>query len=232
MAIYRPGPLVGAISGAVGGAVFVNAKGSKVVRHRPRARPPRTPTRTQTLGDGNAQSYQASIAQLWQTLTDKQRQTWGVTALQFPETNRLGQTRPLSGFQFFVRENVLRSWAGMGTIDEPPVPAIISTIDGVTLTFENGGPYNIAFTTHEPSGQPHALIYGRPVYSTTTPRFAIQQRLIAAGVMNSSPLNVHTFWTNYFQDMPTGARVMIGLRPSNSAGLFGKLSVYTTLIVP
>ncbi|KKK76273.1 hypothetical protein LCGC14_2865340, partial [marine sediment metagenome] len=66
MAIYRTGPLAGGISGAVGGVVFVEPKGSKVIRHRPATL--HKTQNTQALNPFNPGASLAAAIQGWLAL--------------------------------------------------------------------------------------------------------------------------------------------------------------------
>lgn len=101
MASIRFSALVSDVKGVVGGNVFQsNANGSFV-----RART--TPVNRNT----SAQQYQRLImavyAQKWQGLTDQDRQDWTDNAALHPYTNRLGEQKIYTGYQWFMKTNLI-----------------------------------------------------------------------------------------------------------------------------
>lgn len=149
MAIYQPSAIVGAISGAIGGVVFANSRGSKVVRHRPQKKRRATPARypaaradapISTVYWGNVGAGLTEIIQAWRDLGDQGQATWNALATQFPSTNRLGQTRARGGYQLFLQESLIwyavfqqpRGVTVAGT-RPPPVPSFAPIFFGENL---------------------------------------------------------------------------------------------------
>ena len=136
MAIFRPSALVQGISGSVGGVTFVNARGSKVVRFRP----PKL-RKNQTLPVLDAIKSRAAFdatVKAWADLSEANRQNWRAAAPQFTFPNRLGQHRPISGFQFFIKVNFNTALAG-DTIallgyDPDPVVSITTVALGAQVS--------------------------------------------------------------------------------------------------
>jgi len=56
-----------------------------------------------------------------QTLTADQRTAWNLYADNVNMKNRLGEVVNLSGYNHFMRSNVLRNRAGIGIVDDGPV---------------------------------------------------------------------------------------------------------------
>lgn len=99
MAIFRPGPTITAISGALGGQIYRAGKKGPVIQIRPRRRKTLLPLQTRN----NAQFV--TLTHLWRNLTDDQRRQWRNAAALLKQRNRLGVSRPLSGFNLFVHTN-------------------------------------------------------------------------------------------------------------------------------
>lgn len=113
MALYRASAIVAAVSGKLGGVVFVRNKGSNVVRHRPAGRGGRS------IRHELAASQFVAIQRLWRTLSTDDRAAWRAFARDYPSTNRLGITRSLSPYQAFVRFNVRSVQHDDGLHDTP-----------------------------------------------------------------------------------------------------------------
>ncbi len=109
MAIYRSSALVGSISGALGGVVFVAGAASPTVRHRPRSPGGASPNHA------HQQSLFTQIQRTWRGLTTLNQTAFRTLAAQMPTHNRLGQSRPLSPFQFYV-QYAWRHFQRVGTV--------------------------------------------------------------------------------------------------------------------
>lgn len=115
MALIMPGPLVGDLSGAVGGVVFARGRGGLTARNRT------TPLNPQSVRQSEIRQSLATVTNRWTTvLTEEQREAWTIYADNVPVQNRLGQQRHLSGQQMYIRGNVLLDQVGMDFADDGP----------------------------------------------------------------------------------------------------------------
>lgn len=96
MAIFKASPIIGGISGSIQGITFANPRGSPVLRKRQLSRKSLSPSQLSQRA-----SFQASVA-AWATFSDAQRAAWRAAASQITLTNRLGLSRNLSGFQYYL----------------------------------------------------------------------------------------------------------------------------------
>ncbi len=145
MAIYRAGPLAGGISGAVGGVVFVEAKGSKVVRHRP----PTVLKRRSIIALNSISpmaAFQLAIAG-WRALTDASRQAWSTQAANITFPNRLGQQRPISAFNLYVMVNSLRALAFLAIMTTGPGTDRPIPLNSVVLDAEAGVAFRVTINS-------------------------------------------------------------------------------------
>lgn len=97
MAIFREGSIIGAISGRLGGSVAVRARSGPVIRHRP------AKVTTTTTAAKDARADFSNTAKDWRNLSAADIRAWATFAAAHPETNRLGVSRLLTGFQWFMR---------------------------------------------------------------------------------------------------------------------------------
>ena len=115
MAIFRASAVVGSISGTLGSTTFVHTGASKVIRRRPNSTDRQSPKQL-------AQRVRLRVVQnLWPTLTPNQRQAWVTHALIFTASNRLGVQRPISGWQYFLKINLLQLSAELPPVLQPPL---------------------------------------------------------------------------------------------------------------
>lgn len=97
MAIFRESPIIGAVSGRLGGIVAARSKSGPVLRHRP-AKITSTSERAQA-----ARADFGNTAKDWNQLTAAEAKAWDDFARAHPLPNRLGVSRLLTGFQWFMR---------------------------------------------------------------------------------------------------------------------------------
>lgn len=245
MAIFRPSATVGAISGAVGGSVFVNAKGSKVVRHRPQRKSPPTSNtqpyvfQNETVSARLAADPKARLRNLsnaWTAFTATQKTAWGTFAEVLPRANRLGQSRPLSGRAAYLSYG-LTLWNLKGEAPAATVPTQLSTAPlTFTLAFAQGGPYNATITTDGAQNNGRTLFsiwVGYTAKRNTPPT----QMTIARTVENysgSATYNLYPDWNAYYEHLRTGQQVwMKCIRTSLTTAPFDWPSppIYATTIV-
>ena len=135
MAIFRAGPIVGAISGALGGVVFANSRAGIIVR----TRGVRTGTESKSLS--TAQGMLGRVVAGWNALTTAQRAAWNNKAATTPLPNRLGVARALTGFQFYSMF-VMDIYLGVPPASlTPPAQSLLYAPSYVSANFLAGGPY-------------------------------------------------------------------------------------------
>lgn len=129
MAIFRPGHVVGAISGNLGAVNFAQGKYGPYVRRRLT----RSDKCTERQLSARANARNAHI--LWFNLTDEQRETWRATAAGMRRTNRLGIPRPISGKQLhFLVQVFMMPWE-LHVYKDPPQAKFTAPPFNVTASF-------------------------------------------------------------------------------------------------
>lgn len=188
MAIYRPGSIVGAVSGDVGGVSFANPSGSSVLRKKRRRTAAPSPTKARN------QAYFQLYVKEWQAMSDAQRTTWRAFAANITRPNRLGVQRSISGFQEFMRVNLSIFPDTFNPILEPPIgvnpqqweffPIISDIIDGIIL------PTILAL----PAGSSTIQFYGSILWRNTIPKFNRDWTYIGESAGILGVYNVTTLW--------------------------------------
>lgn len=138
MALIKLTAIVDNISGKLNGTVFAKNKGGHYMRSKSMPSNPKT-------GFQNAvRARFGAIAQLWGALTEAQRDAWRAMASEFPYTNRLGDTKVLSGFALHQKLNTNLAIIGQSFVNYPPEPisppAVVSLVTNVSL---GDGEFNI-----------------------------------------------------------------------------------------
>lgn len=193
MAISRPGPLAGALSGPLGGSC-ARARGGVTVWAK---RPWRTGRRSAALS--LAQSRLQYWQLKWSQLTEAQRETWRAAARTLYSVNRLGVQVRLSGATWFVRVNNAQLARGTGWILTAPsriwgpAPRILTAqANGagiVYLTFDVPGvaaPWSIRFfgglcCRSYPAGKARGIRFVNGIYGLTGSRYLSTDWLATVG---------------------------------------------------
>lgn len=126
MALIKP--LLGELSGSIGGNTFARNKGGQYVRQRAQV------TNPNTAAQQAARTALAYLVGYWlSTLTAAQRAAWEAYAENVQVTNRLGEKINISGQNMFVRCNAPRQRAGLAIIEEGPTEYITAELEPVSL---------------------------------------------------------------------------------------------------
>mgnify|MGYP000134250108 CR=1 FL=1 len=140
MAIFKPGPAIGQISGRIGGSVFSHNRGGAYIRNGA------IPTRVTTPYAEAAKNRLAVFSAAWAGLSTADQLAWKLWATQNPITNRLGDQITLSGHGAYVQLNTTIDLAGGTPIDIPPVVAPPTALLTLTPDYSIANPVEIAYT--------------------------------------------------------------------------------------
>lgn len=204
MAIIRTGPIVNAISGALGPLVFVAGSGSPVVRPRG------IKIKTSSGNTLKARSRMANLRRHWQQLSTDDQNTWRTAASTMSSTNALGVTSPMTGFRLFMKTQLARRHQG-GSIDDTPNVAgtDIEPLD-VAATFSASGAYTITANSG-PAGLGLFYLYGWPFARDWDARATARLRFLQIQFGSSISVNVKTAWVDLFGELQENQRFAIGV---------------------
>lgn len=101
--------LISNISGSIGGVTF--ATGSNGLYVRSKSRGANRNTAIQQDRRYNLASYAAN----WRGLTDAERTSWIEAAYQFPYVDSLGVTKRYTGYQLYIKTNMVLVTAAIDT---------------------------------------------------------------------------------------------------------------------
>lgn len=114
MALFLP--ILGPLSGKLGGNVFSHNRNGQYVRQFV------IPTNPNTTEQNDVRGYLGQCATRWgSTLTGLQRNGWRSYAETMPLVNSMGATYYLTGLQAYTRTNVSLRKAGLAFLDDAPV---------------------------------------------------------------------------------------------------------------
>jgi len=187
MGIFKPGALVGGISGKVGGATFVNTSGSSVIRMSKRHG--KYPSNAQLQESTNLQ--RAIIR--WKNLSVDNKKLWNVAALTKTFSNRLGEQMILTGYQYFLKAQAYQD------VDTPPNQSTVSPeailnfkssiADGLELFCDLGAGGTLI----------QGVIQGMPLYRSTPIKFqGFHREIFDFSFSFSFGVNFDTVWQTLF----------------------------------
>ena len=122
---------VSELRGSIGGTTFSRNSSGAYARNRTK------PVNPNTTSQSRVRTLFSAIAQMWRGLSESDRLTWINLAPTFARVNRLGQTIPLTGFQFFQKCNSNLHQSGQAlqnSISNVNTP-LQQLIDSVTIDF-------------------------------------------------------------------------------------------------
>lgn len=199
MAIIRPGPLAGAISGKLGGLVFVAGQGTPFVRPRP------APRNKDLKFLGPVRSYMGRLVNAWRAFDDEAKATWRTAAILVITTNRLGTSKPMTGFQYFIHANMISIPSRNAIFTIPPPPAFINPPQSSSIAFSAAGNYVV--NAVKPVGIPVAIyhIFGWPFWTNQRPG-DIPRPVFLKSISTPSPLaqNIRPEWEDHFGSLQEG----------------------------
>lgn len=126
--------LMTSASGKIFGLVASRNKGGAYFRHKSIPVNPRTDLQQASRGRFGA----ASIS--WRTLTDEQRGAWSTWALLTPTKDVFGNATQLSGQQWYIKFNGVRSAIGLAAITVPPDTSGFASLGGEPVIVIDDGP--------------------------------------------------------------------------------------------
>ncbi len=206
MAIMTSGIVAGAVSGKLGGVVFVQGRKGSVVRMRPPTRAAISPRQQTSL------SRFTALQQSWADLTDAERLTWKTAASATLSTNRLGSSSPPGAFQLYLRENSLLQFFPSTAITEPPVGPRSPPPDFVGAVFSASGTYNVQADPPVVFGSALFFVYGwtqcKEYFTDSPPRFV---HMLTEGDVTLD-VDIKDQWSAVFGPLVEGQVFTIGVR--------------------
>lgn len=189
MALVRTSSIVGAISGNLQSVNFTQSKSGTVVRSRLRRVNRRTKRQTKIRRNLTA------LRNRWRGLTEEQRITWNVLTATLSEPNRVGLVRPLTGWQLYMKQNLVNLSTGLNFEDDAPLPIQAQPPVTISGSFTAGGPYTITFTYADTTLAIVGHFFLDTVPTNAIRRFYGNWRL-GGSVLDLVPsANVFTEWT-------------------------------------
>lgn len=198
MALIRTGAFVDAIAGKVRGTTFQRNRYGQIVKGSASI------TTRHTASQSARRSQWQIQSRRWAQLTQAQRDVWNAAAAALDYQNRFGDDVTLTGFNFFVKRNVLAQMMKFGDIDAPGSTEPVPEIEGLALDVNLGGSkFDISWTSGAvPTGVAWGIMASRPLSpGIDNPRE--QFRFI--GQLAEGNTSSQNFYSQYAATWPTFA---------------------------
>jgi hypothetical protein len=118
MAKVQFGAAIDTITGSVGGWTFHRNRSGNIVRSRGAA------LRNSTTKQTQAHQTHIKFLQLWQALTQVNKDLWDTFADTFTKTDKFGEVKTLSGQNWFESINFNLELAGLAILNAPPAHSL------------------------------------------------------------------------------------------------------------
>ncbi len=161
MAKITPGPLIGAISGSIGGATYSKNRYGLYIRNRS------IPVNPGTTYQLEQRATISSMSKSWGLLTDAGRQAWKTWCQNNPVMDVLGNAQVLTGHAAFVRLNTRLYNAGETPLTAPPATSGALAFSAFSATFDIGaGDFAVTFAP-TPVGAANRIVFWAAVVSSS-----------------------------------------------------------------
>lgn len=162
MALIRPGPLISAITGTIGGVNFATSS------QRPIARRARRRVQDQPTAILNSRARLQYLTRLWTRQTANTRAGWATLAATLRWSDPLGQARAPTARALFISHNLSLMLCSL-TPDTTTIPYVAPTAGWTNLTLTIPGQNSALFqtTVSAPGTAVKLAIYAQTFYRPT-----------------------------------------------------------------
>ncbi len=188
MARITYGVIVTEIKGSIGGVTFQKNPSGSIIRSRPTLS--KSSTTKQTL------SHQKLGVLLfeWQNITQAQRDLWNDFALAWTKVNKFGETKTLTGLNWFTSCNWFRLALNQSLLADPPAHDLPQAPPTFTLDF-NDATMEIEFTqAHDFVNSPVLVWASTPTRKNTLSINQVRKLVTIINAAPSNPLDITALW--------------------------------------
>lgn len=217
MALIKLTAIVDNISGKLNGTVFANNKGGHYIRSKS------NPTNPRTHHQAGIRAKFGAIASKWRELTQSERNAWDAAAENFPYTNRLGDTKILSGFALHQQlNNNLSLTTAAADLAGPPLPQGVGAVESAFGDYLTRNPeplFEVHFDTIGKRAGTQVLMYATAAMSPGIQNFTNQLRLLTVidtGLSGTTMIDATELYNLRFGAPAAGTKIGIGLRVVNT----------------
>lgn len=192
MARVQYGSLITDIQGSIGGFTFQKNRSGNIIRLRPSG------NKKKSINQNLQQTSFFNSLKNWQNLTFANKQLWNDYALIWTKTNAFGQTKTLTGQNWYMSINQNFQQISKPTVSVPPAH-ILPTAPGNFIFMFNSTKLKIKFIPEfNPSNESLFIWATSPISKTST---SLQKDFRLIKVKKNGPfneINIKNSWKNYF----------------------------------
>lgn len=233
MALIKLTAIVDNISGKLNGTVFARNKGGHYMRSKS------NPTNPQTTAQAGVRAAFGSVASAWRGLTQQQRESWNAGAENFPYTNRLGDTKTLSGFALHQKLNSNLNAAGSAqellSVPSPQGVGAVTVGYGDYLLPSPSSLFEVNYDIDGLRTATTVLVYATPGISKGVSNFSNRLRLVTTstpGVTGETTADITSAYDTRFGTPAAGTKIGVGLRViNNNTGEASPLFTYEADVI-
>ena len=237
MALIKTTAIVDSISGKLNGTVFAKNKGGAYMRSKS------TVSNPNTQAQSAVRAVFSSISQTWRDLTEEEQKAWIDQAPNYPYTNRLGDSKTLTGKALFQQLNNNLMSVG-GSIDRTPntpkdVVGAQTLVSPLTIDANNVA-INFELALAAPLTEPtYYVLEATPPLSPGVTNAKNQYRRIGQvtmpaltdALLASDFTDIDLMYTNAFGLPIEGAKVFFRIKAINENGQASPYFSMSTVVV-
>lgn len=207
MAKVMLGPVVGMISGSVGGGTWSHNRYGTYLRRRA------TPTKSYTDEAMMAKGRMTTATQAWQGISVALQKAWNGYAAANPVAGSLGQAQALTGHVAYVGSHIRSGMAALGPLTDPPIlPAPEGLNYLVVAPDKTGTSCEVTFGTSPLGIADRLWILGCYVESLGVTYVQNHLRFIGVSpVEQATPYELYTAIELRLGDLVIGSRVVLNV---------------------
>jgi len=131
MAKIKPSSIIETLSGKLQGGIFLNTSNGVILKANNFTQQPNSP------GQSSQRAKIGLVSQNWRYLSTTAKNNWDAETINYPYTNRLGETAYYSGYQLFNKLNLNLQASGQGIILNAPIFTAVNDPTWSVLTEAN-----------------------------------------------------------------------------------------------
>jgi len=228
MAKILLGPMVGQISGSMGGSTFSHNRNGYYIRQRVK------PVVVQTFNTGIQRNNFTTISKAWAALGANSKAAWENWAHNNPVTDRIGQSGILTGHQSFLRLGLTVLRNGGALPSGPPVAVAPTALLTVSLSADIGaGTVAIAFTPTPLGANQCIQVRAALMDGAGTSYVRNRYKLIYWGTdAVPSPLDIQSYVEARFGTMSVGQKLHVAVSVADvTTGLISGTRIASAMVV-
>lgn len=204
MALFRPSSVVQAVSGQLGGCVFVAGSKGSYVRRAAVKVDQATPVQLRAR-----KGFQDGVS-AWPTLTENQRKGWATLAARIYRVDRLGVQKPYTARGLFLSQAAITGRVRLPTVLDAPGLGVRQAFAAVSVSMTSSA-FTVSFTKF--SGQPSGWIITYAARSFSQGGFSSKDLVIidARAFSSSATVNLTTQFDDRFGKPEAGEYYAVGL---------------------